>query len=55
MGVDQARDGLPDDAAQFSEDERRARINEIALSIAENSRELLERLARRDQYGSEPT
>ena len=40
---------MPDDAAQFSEDERRARINEIALSIAENSRELLERLASNDQ------
>ncbi len=51
----QARDGLPDDAAQLSEDERRARINEIALRIAENSRELLERLARRDQHGSKPT
>ncbi|WP_155929009.1 hypothetical protein [Mycolicibacterium sp. CBMA 234] len=46
MGAHEARYQPPEDAAQDLDDERRARINAISRHIAENSKELFERLAR---------
>jgi len=51
----QVESSLPDEPAQPSEKERRVRVNEIARHIAENSRELIERLVRGDEHGSKPT
>jgi hypothetical protein len=55
MGAHEAERPLSEDAALQSDDDRRARVSAITRHISENSKDLLERLARWDEHGSKPT